>query len=214
MAPSDVPGLTGTDPSETNKGPRPFPITGDGMDLRPIGTELKAGDHIIKDVTKDWDVTKPRTTPEIVVHGKTLEDVGKALMALKGEWGQGGGDLRNDPVDASAPPEVTVTLHANLVRRIVKWAEYAQGSTKGKANWDAMVAKLGAHEDKHVSNAVEAAEQCSKDLKGKEILEMPGIVTKANAALLAVQQALDKATESGTKPGVPFGDVILDTDES
>ena len=214
MANETVPGPKGTDVFTDPAPQDPFPVTGGGALPTPGGTELKAGDRFITKVKKDWDVNNPRTTPRIQVHGKTLVEVGKALDAMPSEWGQGGGQLLNDPVPGGGTGDVEVTLHGNLVFRIVEWVEYATGSTKGKANWDAMIAKLKIHENKHLSNAVEAAEQCAKDLIGKEILEMPGIVTKANAALAAAQKALDDATNHGAKENVPFGDVNLDTDET
>lgn len=212
MANEEVPGPKGTDVFDGLPALDPFPATGGGALPKPSGIELKAGDRIIKTVKKDWDASNPRTTPKIQVHGKDLKEVGKALLALPGEWGQGGGQLLNDPVPDGDSPEVEVTLHGNLVLRIVEWVEYGQASVKAKANWDAMIAKLKIHENKHLSNAVEAAEKCRNDLIGKEILQMPGIVTKANAALKSVQDALDTATDHGTKENVPFGDVLLDTD--
>ena len=212
MANDEVPGPKGTNVLLDPPPPDPFPATGGGALYKPGGIELKAGDRFITKVIKDWDTANPRTTPAIQVSGKTLEEVGKKLVAMPGEWGQGGGTLRNDPI-APGSGDVEVTLHGNLVLRIVEWTDYATGSTKAKANWDAMIAKLKIHENKHLSNAVEAADQCAKDLMGKEVLEMPGIVTKANAALKAVQDALDTATDHGTKAGVPFGDVILDPNE-
>jgi hypothetical protein len=215
MANDDVPVPDGTDLTPAEKKPSPFPITAGGAIYAPSGIQLKTGDRFIEKVIKDWDASNPKDTSNlVVVHGKTLEEVGKALLATKSEWGRGGGRLENDAVPAGTDPKVTVTLHANLVRRMPNWAEYASGSDKGKKNWDAMISKLGAHEDKHVSNAVEAAEQLAKDLIGKEILLMPAMVTAANAALKAVQDKLDKDTESGTKENVPYGDVVLDTDES
>ena len=213
MANENVPGPKGTDVFDNPPPPDPFPVTGGGALPTPGGIELKAGDRFITKVIKDWDPANPRTTPKIQVSGKTLVEVGKKLDAMPGEWGQGGGSLLNDPI-APGNGDVEVTLHGNLVLRIVEWTDYASGSTKGKANWDAMIEKLKIHENKHLSNAVAAADQCAKDLIGKEILEMPGIVTKANAALFAVQKALDDATDHGAKAGVPFGDVNLDTDES
>jgi hypothetical protein len=214
VANESVPGPKGTDVLDDPPKLDPFPATAGGALPTPGGIELKAGDRTITKVKRDWDPSNPRATPGIQVHGKTLLEVGKALMALPGEWGQGGGILKNDPVPAGDSAEVEVTLHGNLIFRIAEWVEYASASAKGKANWDAMIAKLKVHEQKHLDNAVEAAEQCANDLIGKEVLQMPGIVTKANAALQAVQDALDGATDHGAKANVPFGDVILDTNES
>lgn len=214
MANDNLPGPKGTNLLVDAPPPDPFPATGGGAIYKPGGIELKAGDRFITKVIKDWDPANPRKTPKIQVSGKTLAEVGKKLVAMPGEWGQGGGTLLNDPIAPGGSGDAEVTLHGNLLLRIVEWTDYATGSTKGKANWDDMIAKLKIHENKHLSNAVEAAEQCAKDLIGKEVLEMPGIVTKANAALLAVQKALDDATDHGAKAGVPYGDVILDPDES
>ncbi len=212
MAPSDEPGPEGTDPFDLDRSPRPFPITADGATPGPIGIDLKAGDRIIDKVIKDWDLAKLKTT-EYEVHGKNAQEVGEALLKKGGEWGRGGGSITNDDPGVGTSTPVTVTIHGNLLKKMPKWSEYAQASARSKANWDAMIAKLDIHESKHVQNAVDAAEACAKELIGKEILQMPGIVTKHNAAMLTAQQTLDSKTQNGTKSGVPYGDVILNTDE-
>ena len=212
MGNTQVPGLNGIDAFERSA-PDPFPVTGGGATPPLTGIELKAGDRIITKVTRDWDAANPALSTSAEVHGKNSLEVGKALMALPGEWGQGGGSILNDAVPDGTSAEVTVTLHGGLFKKMPKWAEYSQASTAAKKNWDDMFAKLEIHESKHVQNAAEAAEKCATDLMGKEILQMPGIVTRANAAMAAAQKKLDDATDHGAKENVPFGDVIMNTDD-
>jgi hypothetical protein len=167
--------------------------------------------RIIAKVTKDWDPPNPRTTPPIVVGGATLEKAADELNKLN-EWGEGGGSLRTEPIAAGTSTNLTVKMHANLVRRLPTWSGYAKASAAAKAEWDQMVRKLAAHEDRHVAIAIEEADQLAKDLVGKEISDIPQMVTDANARLKARQDELDDPahTDHGAKPGVQYGDVNLD----
>jgi hypothetical protein len=167
--------------------------------------------RIIAKVTKDWDPPNPRTTPPIVVGGATLQKAADELNKLA-EWGQGGGSLRTEPIAAGISTRLTVKMHANLVRRLPVWSGYAKASAAAKAEWDQMVRKLAAHEDRHVAIAVEEAEQLAKDLVGKEISDIAQMVTDANARMQARQDELDdpSQTDHGAKPGVQYGDVNLD----
>src|SRR5690348_2095982 len=60
-------------------------------------------ERIVTRVTKDWEPPSPRSTPAIVVRGRTLAAVEEALNQLP-EWGEGGGMIRTDrvPVGTSA----------------------------------------------------------------------------------------------------------------
>ena len=167
--------------------------------------------RIIAKVTKDWDPPSPRTTPPIVVGGTTLAQAAEQLNKLA-EWGEGGGSLRTDPIAAGNSTNLTVRMHANLVRRLPTWSGYAKASPAAKAEWDQMVRKLKAHEDRHVAIAIEEAEQLAKDLVGKEISDIAQMVTDANTRMQARQDELDDAahTDHGAKPNVQYGDVNLD----
>ncbi len=168
--------------------------------------------RMITKVTKDWDPPSPRTSPPIVIGGTTLAQAADQLNRLN-EWGEGGGRLRTDRIPPGNTTSITVNIHANLVRRIPTWSGYAKASAAAKAEWDQMIAKLGAHEDRHVAIAVEEAEQLAKDLMGKEISEIAQLVTDANRRMQQRQDDLDDAnnTDHGAKPGVQYGDVNLDT---
>ena len=167
--------------------------------------------RIIARVTKDWVPPSPRTTPAIVVHGATLEKAAEELNSLA-EWGEGGGRLRTDPIAPGNTTQLTVNVHANLVRRLPTWTGYARASAAAKAEWDQMVRKLGAHEDRHVAIAIEEADRLAQDLIGKEISDIAQSVTDANARMQRRQDDLDSAanTDHGAKPGVQYGDVNLD----
>ena len=166
--------------------------------------------RIITKVDKDWDPPNPTATPEIVVNGKTLADVAQELDRLP-EWGQAGGGIRADPIPVGTSTNVTVKLHAGLVYRLPSWTGYSNASAAAKAEWDKMFAKLKAHEDRHLLNATEEADQVAKDLVGTDISEIARRVTAANRRMALRQKRLDDDTDHGAKSGVPFGDVSLDT---
>lgn len=166
----------------------------------------------ITKVTKDWDPPSPRSTPAIIIGGATLAQAADQLNRLN-EWGEGGGRLRTDRIPPGNTTSITVNIRAGLIRRLPTWTGYAKASAAAKAEWDQMLRKLEAHEDRHVAIAIEEAEQLAKDLIGKEISEIAQLVTDANARMQQRQDDLDDAnnTDHGAKPGVPFGDVNLDT---
>jgi hypothetical protein len=166
--------------------------------------------RIIAKVTKDWDPPSPHTTPEMVVNGATLAAVARELNALP-EWGQAGGSLRTDAIPGGNSTNLTVNLHGNLVYRLPRWTGYDRASTAAKAEWDRMFAKLRAHEDRHLAIAIEEGDQLASDLIGHDIADIASLVTQANRRMKARQDKLDADTQSGSKPGVPFGDVVLDT---
>ncbi len=167
--------------------------------------------RVIAAVTKDWDPNNPRTTPPIVVGGATLEAAAKELDKLN-EWGEGGGRLRVAAIKPGKSTNLTITLHGGLVRRLPTWTGYAKASAAAKAEWDRMVRKLAAHEDRHVQIAVEEAEQLAKDLVGHEIDDIQQMVQDAGARMQQRQDDLDAPTNTdhGAKEGVPYGDVFLD----
>jgi hypothetical protein len=215
MSDQRIPGPDGTDPPFAGSrgcDAAPFPrggsaLPGPGGVDRPIPLDIR---RTVKDVIKDWDAARPKDTKDIPVSGKSLAEVAKALNKLP-EWGQGGGALQNDAIPPGNTTEVTVTLHGNLRLRLPKWKEYDKASVAAKAEWDRMIKKLRAHEQRHVDIAVEEAEKLAKALIGCEINEVAQMVTDANKALKGRQDQLDADTESGSKPGVPYGDVELDT---
>jgi|SRR5579863_490107 len=165
--------------------------------------------RIIAKVTKDWDPPNPTTTPEIIARGATLERAARDLNALP-EWGQGGGSLRAEAIPAGVSTNLTVTLHGNLVYRLPTWTGYDAASTAAKAEWDRMLGKLKAHEDRHLAIAIEEGDRLAQDLVGLEISKISGMVTAANRRMAGRQQELDRVTESATKAGVQYGDVSLD----
>lgn len=175
-----------------------------GTDSQPLSVK-----RIIASVTKDWNPPNPDTTPTVTLTGKTLADVAKELNKL-GEWGKGGGSIRNDAIPAGNSTDLDVKLHGNLVKRLPKWNGYQAASPAAQKEWDKMIVKLTAHEQRHMDIAIEEADALATDLIGKEILELAALVTKANRTIQKRQQELDNDTESGSKPGVPYGDVFLD----
>jgi hypothetical protein len=183
-------------------GDQPGPI---GID-EPIPLDVA---RIIARVDKDWEPPSPTTTPEIIVHGRTLADAGQELDQLP-EWGEAGGAIRVDEIPVGTSTNLTITMHAGLVYRLPTWTGYSAASAAAKAEWDKMFAKLKAHEDRHLLNAIEEANQVAKDLIGKDISEIGRGVTAANRRMALRQKKLDDDTQHGAKPGVPFGDVILD----
>ena len=166
--------------------------------------------RVIAHVVKDWSPPSPKTTPPIVVRGKTLADVGAALDALQ-EWGQGGGMLRADPIPLGTSTNLTVRLHANLVLRLPTWSGYAAASAAAKAEWDRMMVNLRIHEERHVAIAVEEADNLAAALIGLDISDIANMVTMANQTMQSRQDQLDADTQNGAKAGVPYGDVFLDT---
>ena len=166
--------------------------------------------RIIAHVDNDWDPPNPTTTPEIIVHGRTLADAAQALDQLP-EWGQGGGSIRAEAIPVGTSTNLTVKLSGGLIYRLPTWTGYSGASTAAQAEWDKMFAHLKAHEDRHLQNAIEEANKVAKELIGKDISQIARRVTAANRTMAQRQQKLDTDTQNGSKPGVPFGDVILDT---
>jgi Bacterial protein of unknown function (DUF922) len=175
----------------------PGPI---GLDSSPVVTEVK----------KDWDPPNPGSTPEIVVKGKTLGHAAAELNRLS-EWGRGGGSLRSDRLENVKTPEVTVQLRANLTMVLPSWEGYEGASAAAKKEWNRMIAKLREHEQRHVDIAIEEADALASALIGKPMSKIASMVTEANANMVKRQRALDAKTENGSKEGVQFGDVVLDT---
>ena len=183
-----------------------------GDDPRPIGIDdpipLDAGRKITK-VDRDWD--QLNLTPAFdTVSGTTLADVGQALASLD-EWGQGGGRVWNDAVPIGTSPTVTVQLRSDIVFRLISWDGYSSASTAAKAEWDRMIDKLKAHEMRHVQNFLDIANQLAKDLIGKDIDRLVGMVNATGPRIKRAQDQLDTETHHGKKKNVPFGDVFLDT---
>lgn len=191
----------------------PFAALGGKDTAGPIGFDEKAVPLVsrtIAAVTKDWDPTPNlRTTPEIVVRGQTLEEVGRELDGLP-EWGQAGGALRTDRIPPGNSTDLTVHLHGNLVYRLPRWTRYDAASPAAKAEWDKMLAKLTTHEDRHLAIAIENGDRLARDLIGCDAADIAAMVTDANAEMQRRQDELDADTDHGAKAGVPYGDVALD----
>jgi hypothetical protein len=216
MAGQRVPGVMGEDPpmagevtdgGEALKDSRfspPGPVGEDDSDVIPLDVTR----NIVK-VVKDWEPPAP-TKSDIVVNGKTLEDVAKELNKRE-EWGQGGGFIRNDAVPPGNNTDVTVKLHANLVLRMPRWTGFETASPAAKAEWNRMIAKLKIHEDRHVAIAIEEADTLAAALVGREINELARMVTAANKSMDDRQKEMDGTCDHGQTEHVPFGDVFLDT---
>ncbi|MGH8582494.1 MAG: DUF922 domain-containing protein [Gammaproteobacteria bacterium] len=195
--------LQGNDLPSTAGYERPGPL---GIDS-PVPLAVT---RIIADVSNDWEPPNPRITPAIVVRGQTLADVAAELNRLA-EWGEGGGMLRADRIPTGTSTNLTVRLHANLVMRLPTWAAYSAASDAAKREWDRMLERLRVHEQRHVEIAIEEANRLAGMLVGREISEIADLVTAANQAMNQRQIELDTDTRSGSRPGVAYGDVSLDT---
>jgi hypothetical protein len=183
----------------------------------PVGHDSAEplADRIVNKVVCDWVPTpKPNTTP-IVVKAANLAELAAALGQLP-EAGQGGGRLRADDVPFGSSADVTITLHGNLVNRVVQWDGYDQASAAAKAHWDTVLNNLKRHEQRHMEIAIEKGNELAQRLVGHKIGSTPTItekVTDANTAMQASQDALDSAAESdhGKKIGHAYGDCNIDT---
>jgi predicted secreted Zn-dependent protease len=127
-----------------------------------------------------------------------------------GEWGQAGGSLRADPIEAGTSTDLTVTLHGNLRYILPTWTRYANASAAVKAEWDKMFRALTAHEDRHLEIAIEEGNALAKTLVGKDIDQIARLVTAANRRMKQRQDELDHDTQNGSKDGVKYGGVTLD----
>ncbi len=203
-----TPGIVGFEPEAQVDG-----VPGSGFtDPGPGGIDAPVPmvDRIIAQVNDDWHPPAPDTAAEVTIEGQTLADVGEALKSLD-EWGRGGGALRADPIPIGTSTNLTVMLHGNLVRRLPVWTNYASASAAARREWDRMLEKLKAHEQRHMEVAIEHGDALAKDLIGKDIGRIAKMVTDRNALIASDQKKLDDATDHGAKKGVPYGDVYLDT---
>jgi hypothetical protein len=126
------------------------------------------------------------------------------------EWGRGGGRLSVDNIPVATSTDLTITLRANLERRMPEWTDYKTASAAAQREWNHMFRKLIDHEDRHVEIAVEEADKLAADLVGHDISDIAKMVTAANKRMADRQKALDDATDHGARPGVQYGDVSLD----
>jgi len=215
MGGNRIPGPIGTESAMDGES-----VAGEGIvpgggwvDPRPLGQEsspIPMAARIIIRVTKDWDPPAPKTTPWVEASGATLADVGAALEA-NDEWGRGGGKLRFEDIPVGTSTNLTVTLHGNLELRVAEWKDYAKASAAAKKEWDRMTEKLTAHEQRHVDIAIEEFDKVASGLIGKDIAHISPMVTAANAAMKKRQIEFDQDTNHGSKKGVLYGDVYLDT---
>ncbi|SJM93096.1 DUF922 domain-containing protein [Crenothrix polyspora] len=210
MAGSIIPGILGMNPFSSNIQSQQGTLSNSSTPIN-IGSNIIpfAGKRTIASVTKDWELPNPTNTPAITINGKTLAEAFAALNRLP-QWGQGGGTLKTDPIPLGDTTDLDVKLYANLVLRLPTWTGYQAASKAAQNEWDNMLAKLRIHEQRHVDIAIEEANALASELIGKDINKIPSLVTNANATMLKRQRALDKDTDHGAKPGVPYGDVILD----
>ena len=104
---------------------------------------------------------------------------------------------------------MTVKLKATVKLEMPVWKDRDKGTKEQQGFWDAMIVKLRAHEDRHVAIVFEEGDKLAKDLIGKEIALLPGLVTACNAAIATAQTKLDTDTDHGAKAGVTYGGVEL-----
>ena len=202
-----TPGVIGKNPKVSTDWP-----PGSGFaEPGPGGTDpIALTQRLIAKVEDDWHPPAPDASPTIVLHGKTLAEVAKELDRLD-EWGQGGGMLRSEPIPAGNSSDLTVKLHGHLRRRLPSWPGYAAASAASKQEWDQMIAKLTIHEQRHMDIAIQHGDDLAAALLGQDISVIAKLVTEANRQMAADQQQLDQDTANGSKPGVQYGDVSLDT---
>jgi hypothetical protein len=209
-----TPGVLGMKPSAVAGGNELLNVPpGSGfVDPGPSGVDspVPMVARIIAQVDDDWHPPAPDTSASVEITGATLADVGAVLQTLD-EWGQGGGALRADPIPVGTSTNLTVTLHGNLLKRLPQWNDYSSASTAAKREWDRMLQKLSAHEQRHMEIAIEHGDALAKDLVGKDIDQIAKMVTAANAEMAKDQRKLDHDTDHGKRQGVPYGDVFLDT---
>lgn len=210
MAGQRVPGPTDAENTQGESWQvNPGPPTAGFAPPGAIGAEPLDNARIITSVDKDWDPL-PTVTPGVHLElDGSYADVYDNLGKLKSEWGMGGGGIRNDAIPVDTTPTVTAKLHAKVVLEMPVWNDRAKGTPKEKGFWDGMIAKLRAHEDRHVAIVFEQGDKLAKDLIGKDISLLAGMVTACNAAIATAQKKLDTDTDHGAKAGVPYGDVVL-----
>jgi len=203
-----IPGVVGTD---AQAGANWQPGAG-FADPGPEGMDapLPMPARLIAKVEDDWHPPAPNTAATVVLSGKTLAEVGKVLDRL-GEWGRGGGSLLNDSISSGTSTNLTVKLHGQLQFRLPRWQNYASASAAAKAEWDRMMEKLRAHEQRHMEIAIQHGDALAGELIGQDIAVLAQMVTDRNKQIAADQRQLDADTDSGSKPGVQYGDVFLDT---
>jgi hypothetical protein len=212
MGGNHIPCPIGTEPAtakESIDGKEMVP-EGGWVDPRPGLEPIAMVARIIARVKKDWDPPSPNTTPWVEVSGATLADV-EVVLEANDEWGRGGGKLRSERIPVGKSTNLTVTLHGNLEFRVAKWMNYAKASAAARKEWDRMIGKLKAHEQRHVDIAIEEFDKVASGLIGKDIDQIVPMVTAANTATVKRQKKLDADTKYGSKKSVPCGDVFLDT---
>ena len=165
--------------------------------------------RIIARVNDDWHPPAPDTTPTTSLTADTLADLSKLLP--RDEWGQGGGALRSERIPVGTSTNLTVQLHGNLVLRLPEWTNAASASAAAQSEWNRLVAKLRVHEQRHLDIAIEEFDKVGPALVGQDIDQIVAAVTAANAAAKKRQDDLDTATDHGSRKGVQYGDVFLDT---
>src|SRR5437868_2975511 len=154
MADGLVPGPLGVSPHNLNVNDPipPGPATSSFVTPGPLGADLEPeplADRFVTKVDVDWDPTPQPDTAAISVSGATLADLATNLAQLP-EAGKGGGKLRADPIPVGTSAGVTVTLHGNLVNKVVDWTDYPNASAAAKAEWDRVLKNLKRHEQRHM----------------------------------------------------------------
>jgi hypothetical protein len=203
-------GLLGTDAAALGGGDDVDDVLGGGDPPRTLG--VHAPDAMstgkIEYVSKNWDPDGAEVT-YYDVSGTTIDQVAAALQRIGTKWGHGGGTLKLDiPADFSTSH--TVTVSARLGLQLPQWKQYEQARDPEKVAWNRMFRKLREHEDGHVEIAVAAAAKLAEDLIGQTTAQALKMLDAAVRSMKDSQKKLDDATDHGARPGVKYGDVILD----
>ncbi|MGB7989629.1 MAG: DUF922 domain-containing protein [Candidatus Methylophosphatis roskildensis] len=218
MADDRKPGPLGFTPASANSSgfDSGGPVTGGFTSAGPLGFDVEAdplADRLITRVDRDWVPTpKPKNDP-IKVTAANLADLAKALSQLP-EAGEGGGRLRADAVAAGTSAEASVSLHGNLINRVVEWIGYSSASPAAQAHWDQVLANLKRHEQRHMEIAIEEGDALATLLVGHKVGSTPSVTDKvstANDKMAARQKELDDDSDHGKRKGHPYGDCNIDT---
>jgi predicted secreted Zn-dependent protease len=203
-------GVLGTDGAALGGGDDVDDVLGGGDPPPTLGVHAPVAMSTgkIEYVSKNWDPDGAEVT-YYDVSGTTIDQVAAALQRAGRKWGHGGGKIKLD-IPADFPSSHSVTVSAKLTIDLPQWKQYEQARDPEKMAWNRMFRKLRDHEDGHVEIAVAAAGKLAEDLIGQTTAQALKMLDAAVRRMKSEQQKLDDATDHGAKPGVKYGDVILD----
>lgn len=167
------------------------------------------------DIKMNISAGTPKTTTYKVA-GKTLAEA-KDAMDRRDEWGlydSTQGQKSGAQTDANGNV-TSVTLTLAPVIEMPSWSGYTSATKEQKASWDAMYAKLLAHENKHHEIQKAAIEDLKKAIKSAKTLDANGLrdlIAKNQADTQKKQDAYDSSSGHGAKEGVTL-DLSVDPSE-